>query len=154
MRKFLSEERKLPLARVIALLLELILRSKPIGYMKNETYLRGMNTYSLLIINYQLSASVMGNQSRNLLGHCKKRAESGLSVQLLRASGSPRAFSPRDDKSGIFTMKGVKWWSSHIVIARRTGWTTRQSVVAWRMPAEMSVRLPGHSGSPRAMPSR
>ena len=29
----------------------------------------------------------------------------GLSVRLLRASGSPRAFSPRDDKGGIFTMK-------------------------------------------------
>jgi hypothetical protein len=65
-----------------------------------------------------------------------------LSVQLLRASGSPRAFSPRDDKSGIFTMKGVKWWSSHIVIARRTGWTTRQSIVfreserGWRFGGE------------------
>jgi len=33
----------------------------------------------------------------------------GLSVRLLRTSGSPRAFSPRDDKSGIFTMKGMKW---------------------------------------------
>ena len=32
----------------------------------------------------------------------------GLSVRLLRTSGSPRAFSPRDDKGGIFTMKGVK----------------------------------------------
>ena len=32
----------------------------------------------------------------------------GLSVGLLRASGSPRAFRPRDDKGGIFTMKGVK----------------------------------------------
>ena len=43
----------------------------------------------------------------------------GLSVRVVRASGSPRAFSPRDDKGGNFTMKVVKSWSSYIVIARR-----------------------------------
>ena len=37
-----------------------------------------------------------------------RRTRAGLSVCLLSDSGSPRAFSPRDDKSGIFTMKGVK----------------------------------------------
>ena len=31
-----------------------------------------------------------------------------LSVRLLRVSGSPRAFSPRDDKSGIITIERVK----------------------------------------------
>ena len=34
------------------------------------------------------------------------------------------------DKGGVFTMKKVKSWSSHIVIARRTEWTTRQSIVS------------------------
>ena len=32
----------------------------------------------------------------------------GLSVRVVRASGSPRPQGARDDKSGIFTMKGVK----------------------------------------------
>ena len=32
----------------------------------------------------------------------------GYAIRLLRASGSPCPQSPRDDKSGIFTMKGVK----------------------------------------------
>ena len=32
----------------------------------------------------------------------------GLSVRVMRVSGSPWAFSPRDDKGGIFTIKGMK----------------------------------------------
>ena len=35
--------------------------------------------------------------------HCEERAG-----RLLMTSGSPRALSPRDDKGGISTMKGVK----------------------------------------------
>jgi len=61
-----------------------------------------------LIINYQLSASVIGDQSCNPLGHCEEGAERGLSVRVRRASDSPRACSPRDLKHGTVTMKGVK----------------------------------------------
>ena len=49
-----------------------------------------------------------------------RRTRTGLSVRLLRTCGSPRAFSPCDDNSGIFTIKGVKRLSfTHFVIAKR-----------------------------------
>ena len=47
----------------------------------------------------------------------------GLPGKLLAHSGSPRAYALAMTKVVIFTMKGVKRWSSHIVIARRTEWT-------------------------------
>ena len=104
----------------------------------------------------------------------------GLSVHLLRASGSPRAYSPRDDKSGIFTMKGVEVVEFlHCHCEERAERETRQSIVSRRTRAgclfvywftvdrhglcprddkgelrDSTVRLLRTSGSPRAMPSR
>ena len=78
-----------------------------------------------------------------------------LSLRLLVHSGSPRAFSPRDDKVG--SDGSVDGWrtNSHVVIARRErSERTRQST---RVPGEadgLSLRLLVHSGSPRASPSR
>jgi len=105
-----------------------------------------MNAYPLLIINYQLSASVMGDQRRNPLVHCEKRAERGLSVRVARVSGSPRAYSPRDLKHGTVTMKGMKRLGFSHCHCEEDDRTTRQSIESRGMWTGLSVRVARVSG--------
>ena len=54
----------------------------------------------------------------------------GLSVRVARVSGSPRAFNRRDDKAGIFTMKGMKRLEFSRCHCEEEDRTTRQSIVS------------------------
>ena len=73
-------------------------------------------------------------------------------VRLLRVSGSPRAFSPRDEKSGIITIERVKRLRLHSLCHCEEGAKrpTRQSIVPRRTRTELSVRLLRARGSLRA----
>ena len=87
--------------------------------------------------------------------HCEERAKAtataihrvsenadDLSLRLPVPSGSPRAFSPRDDHT-------------HFVIARRERKReTRQSIVSRKTQKGNSLRSLAHSGSPRAFSPR
>ena len=68
-----------------------------------------------------------------------------LSLRLLAHSGSPRTFSPRDDKGGLsakcLSLRGGR--KSDAAIHRVSG-----------NADDLSLRLLDHSGSPRTSPSR
>jgi hypothetical protein len=100
--------------------------------------------------------------------HCKERAEretrqsivyrgilSKGGVRLLRARGSPRPQGARDDKGGIFTMKGMKrsgFSFCHCEEGTERG--TRQSIVSRGILSKDAVRLLCYSGSPRPQGAR
>ena len=67
---------------------------------------------------------------------------------------SPCPLGVHDDKSVFLPSREWRDWSYFFVIARRTEWTTRQSIVSRRTRAGLSVRVMRTSGSPRATPSR
>ena len=72
----------------------------------------------------------------------------------MRESGSPRAFNRRDDKGGIFTIKGMKRLEFSHCHCEEDDRTTRQSIVSRGMRTGLIVRLVTHSGSPRAFNRR
>jgi hypothetical protein len=77
-----------------------------------------------------------------------------LSVQLLRVSGSPRAYSPRDDKGGVFYHEGSEVIGV-LILSLRGG--RQDDAAIHRVPGErmgLAVRLLRASGSQRAAPSR
>ncbi|MFL2927119.1 MAG: hypothetical protein ACJZ72_00825 [Opitutales bacterium] len=99
--------------------------------------------------------------------HCEERAkrrtrqsivsrgtQTGLSLRSLAHSGSPRAFSPRDDK--VWGNGSVRFgYNTIFVIARKERERqTRQSIVSRGTQTGLSPRLLAHSVSPRAFSPR
>ena len=74
-------------------------------------------------------------------------------VRLLVHSGSPRAFSPRDDKIWSYEI-GDSVHQAHCHCEERTKWPTRQSTACDGGVRISAVRLQVHSGSPRAFSPR
>ncbi|MFL2913077.1 MAG: hypothetical protein ACJZ64_00385 [Opitutales bacterium] len=98
--------------------------------------------------------------------HCEERAkrrtrqsivsrgtQTGLSLRSLAHSGSPRAFSPRDDKVGS---DGSVRFGYNTILSLRGGSVASDAAIH-RVSidaVDLSLRSLVHSGSPRAPPSR
>jgi hypothetical protein len=63
-------------------------------------------------------------------------------VRLLRVSGSPRAFSPRDDKSGIFHNEGSK--KNGVTFLSLRGGSGARDAAIHRVPEERTGCLFGY----------
>ena len=80
-----------------------------------------------------------GAEARDAAIHRVTGRADGYAVRLLRVSGSPRAFVPRDDKGG----------KVHSVChCEEDDRTTRQSIVSRMTRTGLEVRSLVHSGSP------
>ena len=77
-----------------------------------------------------------------------------LPFRLLDHSGSPRAFTPRDEKVGKEWGCAVRFQHDLCHCEERAKRGTRQSTVSRGTRLGLSLGLLGHSGSPRATPSR
>ena len=95
--------------------------------------------------------------------HCEERAErrtrqsivsrgrrTSLSARVLVHSGSPRAFSPRDDKIGKEWECAVRFQHDLCHCEERAERETWQSIVSRGRRTGLSIRSLVHSGSPRA----
>ena len=101
------------------------------------------------------SLSLRGGSGSERRGNpsCLEERGSGLSLRLLVHSGSPRAFSPRDDKVGRNGVCGSV--TSHSLSLRGGSEASDAAIHRVSRDADgLSLRLLVHSGSPRAFSPR
>jgi hypothetical protein len=94
-----------------------------------------------------------GTQVTDAAIHCMQWTRTDCAVRFSAHSGSPRAFTPRDDK--VVEVMQCTSPGQHTMSLRGKS-EARDAAIHWMQwtRTDNTVRFPTHSGSPRATPSR